>query len=113
MELLELKLSFLWVVLFAPIMPAGVIPTLLARIIESNSDLAKMLFVRRRSFPEPGKTARRLQLVFMASAVAIAAAWSAMLSAVTYNDDLWKEDKAAAAAAVSAGVGWVVTAVAL
>jgi len=89
-ELLEMELNFLWVVFFAPVLPWGIIPMLLARIFETKSDLTKLLFVRRRCFPEPDGLERSLQRAFLRGAVCSAVGWSAGLSLITYNSDLWQ-----------------------
>jgi len=88
-ELLELKLSFLWVLLFAPILPLGVIPTLAARLVECHSDLSKLLFVRRRTFPAAAQVCHATQKTFVAGSCIFAALWSVGLSLITYNDDLY------------------------
>lgn len=88
-ELLELKLSFLWVLFFAPVMPIGVLPTLGARLLETRSDLTKMLYVRRRGFPEEAAWLHTTQRSFAVAVLLFAGAWSALLSLVTYNDDFW------------------------
>merc|ERR1712129_184376 len=43
-EVLEIQLSFLNVLFFGPVMPLGVIFTLIAKIVELRSDLVKLLF---------------------------------------------------------------------
>lgn len=88
-ELLEVKLNFLWVVFFAPIMPWGIFPTLLARFLEVHSDLTKMLFVRRRVFPRSDGVLRATQRSFALGTMVAATVWYLMLSLVTYNDHLW------------------------
>lgn len=89
-ELLELKLNFMFVVFFAPIRPFGVLPTLGARLLEVHTDLAKMLFVRRRPFPEDGAALHGAQEGFCRIVMPFALVWSLLLSLITYNDDLWR-----------------------
>jgi len=89
-ELLEVKLTFLWILFFAPVMPLGVIPTLFAKVLECHTDLMKMLFVRQRTFPEPNVLMHFTQTTFNRAAVCAAVGWSVGLSVLTYNDDLWK-----------------------
>jgi len=64
-ELLELKLSFLWVVFFAPLKPLGVVPTFGARFLERHTDLTKLLYVRRRPFPGQAEIAHETQSAFV------------------------------------------------
>merc|ERR1711990_1261357 len=53
-ELLEVQLSMVFVVAFAPIMPAGVVATLIAKIIQSQMELMKMLHVCKHASPQGG-----------------------------------------------------------
>jgi len=89
-ELLEMELNFLWVLFFGPILPWGIIPMLFARLCETKSDLTKLLFSRRRCFPEPDGVERSLQRAFLRGAVCGAVGWSVGLSLITYNGDLWR-----------------------
>mmetsp|Transcript_90442 Transcript_90442/g.286594 ORF Transcript_90442/g.286594 Transcript_90442/m.286594 type:complete len:299 (-) Transcript_90442:13-909(-) len=88
-ELLELKLSLLWILFFAPVMPIGVLPTLGARLLETRSDLTKMLLVRRRGFPEESEWLHITQRSFVLCVVVFAVLWSGTLSLVTYNNEFW------------------------
>merc|ERR1712187_693982 len=47
-ELLEQKMSRLWVAFFTPIMPLGVLMTLFANILEVYFDTTKLLWSRQR-----------------------------------------------------------------
>jgi len=92
-ELLEVRLSLLFVITFAPIQPAGVFFTLLAKLLESHTDLTKMLFVRRRFFPQRGAEAANMHGMhrrFFIGVLMFKVAWSTWLSVVTYNDELYK-----------------------
>jgi len=92
-ELLEVRLSLLFVTVFAPIRPAGVFFTLLAKLLESQTDVSKMLFVRRRAFPRRGAEAvlmHNMHTTFFIGVLIFKAVWSAWLSGVTYNDELFK-----------------------
>merc|ERR1711972_86464 len=51
-ELLEIKMNFLFVTFFAPIMPIGLLPTLAARLLRVRSKATKLFSLRRRSWPE-------------------------------------------------------------
>ncbi|CAK0851071.1 unnamed protein product [Prorocentrum cordatum] len=53
-EMNEVKLSLLFLVMFGPIAPEGVFTTLLAKMMESWFDLSKLLFLKRRPFPDKG-----------------------------------------------------------
>lgn len=89
-ELLELDLHFLWLLFFAPILPLGVLLAVVARVIKVKMELTKMLFVSQRSFPEPDSVMRKSQQSFMRAATIASIGWSAGLSLLTYNDDLWR-----------------------
>lgn len=89
-ELLELKLSFLFVAFFAPVRPVGVFPTLAARLLETHADLTKMLFVRRRPFPESAHVAHTTQEGFAWGTAIATTIWSIGLSLITYNNNLWR-----------------------
>jgi len=92
-ELMEVRLSLLFVVVFAPIRPAGVFFTMLARLLESQTDVSKMLFVRRRTFPHRSAATASmhgLHTRFFIGVLILKVAWSAWLSGVTYNDELFK-----------------------
>eukprot|EP00929_Paragymnodinium_shiwhaense_P016457 TRINITY_DN124823_c0_g1_i1.p1 TRINITY_DN124823_c0_g1~~TRINITY_DN124823_c0_g1_i1.p1 ORF type:complete len:860 (-),score=160.17 TRINITY_DN124823_c0_g1_i1:232-2745(-) len=88
-ETLEMKLGFLWVMFFAPIMPIGILPTLMARILECQTDLMKMLYVRRRVYPTPNILMHYTEATFVRATVCGAIGWYVALSLITYNDDLW------------------------
>jgi len=91
-ELLEVKLSFLFVMSFAPVMPWGVFPTLLAWLLETQTDLTKLLYARRRVFPRPGRTLKlhSTQREFIVGACCFYVAWALALIFVTYNDEIWQ-----------------------
>eukprot|EP00913_Durusdinium_trenchii_P020052 g18846.t1 len=54
-ELKELKLNFFFVLLFAPLKPILVLPTLLARLIEVRAKLQKLFMVKRRNIPRDAR----------------------------------------------------------
>jgi len=87
-ELLELKMNFLFVLFFAPIMPFGLLPTLIARILEVRFKSTKLFFVRRRCWPSPAEILHTTQKTFSECAVALAVAWHVGLVLVTYNRDV-------------------------
>eukprot|EP00933_Yihiella_yeosuensis_P032610 TRINITY_DN26220_c0_g1_i2.p1 TRINITY_DN26220_c0_g1~~TRINITY_DN26220_c0_g1_i2.p1 ORF type:complete len:658 (-),score=95.67 TRINITY_DN26220_c0_g1_i2:132-2105(-) len=89
-ELLEVKLSFLFILFFAPVKPSGVLPTLLARLLESQTDVAKMLQNRRKIFPMPAGGMHRNMQYFIIGALVLKVAWCLCLTYVTYNDELWE-----------------------
>lgn len=89
-ELLCQEMSFMWAMFFAPIYPTGILFTLVARVIEVKMNLTKLLFVRRRCFPEGDRLERDLQRGFLRGAVLAATGWSFGLSILTYNNDLWR-----------------------
>merc|ERR1712003_200527 len=49
-----------------------------------------MLYLRRRSFPEPDALPRATQSAFACALVLANVGWSLGLSLMTYNDDLWR-----------------------
>eukprot|EP00929_Paragymnodinium_shiwhaense_P040096 TRINITY_DN2095_c0_g2_i1.p1 TRINITY_DN2095_c0_g2~~TRINITY_DN2095_c0_g2_i1.p1 ORF type:complete len:725 (-),score=117.14 TRINITY_DN2095_c0_g2_i1:284-2458(-) len=87
-EELELKVSLLWVLFFGPIMPIGIVPTLFARVLECQTDMLKMLYVKRRPFPHPNYLMHFTQTTFVRAAVWAAVGWYAGLSLITFNDEL-------------------------
>jgi len=92
-ELLELKLSFLWALFFVPVKPFGIFPTLVARLLESHTDVMKLLYVCRLSFPyssQDSYLAHSTQKDFVFIAFILAIFWSIGLSLITYNGNLWK-----------------------
>jgi len=89
-ELMELEMSFLWVLFFTPLKPFGVVTTLIAKVLEINFDMLKMLHVRRRSFPCDDKIMRREQTGFVNAVLLGSLGWTVGLSLITYNDDLYK-----------------------
>jgi len=89
-EVMEVKLSVLFVIMFAPIMPEGVFTTLLGRMVENWGDLAKLIFARRRPFPDHGTSVAAMHVEvrgFLASAVALKASWSLVLSFVVFSNE--------------------------
>lgn len=89
-ELLEVQMSFLWLLLFSPILPMGILPTLLSQVVKMKTDIAKMLHARRRPFPDDDSCLRSTQMAFVSAAAFGAVGWSIGLSLITYNDDLWR-----------------------
>lgn len=106
-ELLEVQMSFLWILLFAPIVPHGILPTLLAQVIENKTDLAKMLLARRRPFPESALIVHKTQQAFVRAAAFGATGWSLGLSLMTYNNDLWRWSWAARACTAACVTAWL------
>jgi hypothetical protein len=89
-ELLEIKLSFLGVLMFAPFMPVGVLFTLGARCLEARTDLAKIMQTKRLVVPKDDEAMRRSQVAFMFTAVFAAAGWHVGVNCVTYNNNFWR-----------------------
>lgn len=88
-ELMEVNMSFLWLLFFTPILPVGALPTLAVQVLEMKTDLVKLLYVRRRPFPLDDALLISTQVAFTRAAAVAAAGWSLGLSLMTYNDDLW------------------------
>jgi len=88
-EIMEIQMSFLWVAFLFPLKPVGALTTLAAKQLEINCDLVKFFLVRRRPFPKGDKVLRRNMTAFMFSVALGSVGWSACLSMVTYNDDLY------------------------
>jgi hypothetical protein len=103
---MELKLYFVWVILFVPIMPMGIFTMLVARLVESHTDLGKLLFARRRIFPQRDEVARNSQIALGWCAISIGVAWSLALSFLTYNNEIWKWSREAQAAARATFWAW-------
>jgi len=91
-ELKDLKLNFLFVVLFAPVVPWAIIPTLLARVMEVRLKITKLFLVRRRSFPRDAHLIHSTQETFTAVVTSFTVFWYLGLSLVTFNNQLhtWK-----------------------
>lgn len=89
-ELMEMKMNFIWIMFFLPVMPIGIFPTVFARLIEVKTDLTKMLFIRRRTFPDEDRLYRMTQQALVRLSVCASLGWSVGLSLITYNDDLWR-----------------------
>ncbi|CAK9043835.1 PDZ domain-containing protein [Durusdinium trenchii] len=87
-ELKDLKLNFLFVVLFAPVLPWAIIPTLLARVMEVRLKITKLFLVRRRSFPRDAHLIHSTQETFTAIVTAFTVFWYLGLSLVTFNNQL-------------------------
>jgi len=105
-ELLELKMSFIFVCFLAPVMPIGLIATLVARLFEIRSKLTKLFFVRRRCFPGDARLHHGTQGAFVFICAYLAVVWHAGLDWVTYNSDLSSQG-----GALQALVGWFMTSV--
>ena len=88
-ELKELKLNFLFVLLFAPLKPVLVLPTLLARLLEVRAKLQKLFLVKRRNIPRDARLVHRPQEIFTVAAVQAACFWHIGLALTAYNGDLW------------------------
>merc|ERR1719296_38563 len=81
------------VLFFGPIMPIGVVITLLAKVIEIQFDLVKMLHVRRMQITERNLGIARSVSWFMVSAIVSSVGWHLALALITYNDDLYMWDE--------------------
>jgi len=90
-ELLEIKMNFLFVAMFAPIMPIGIVPTLIARLAEVRFKATKLLWVRRRCWPGASAVLHKTQDIFTHAVVAVATIWHTGLVLVAYNPvlDTW------------------------
>jgi len=84
----ELKLSFLFVMLFAPIQPILVLPTLCARLLEVRSKLPKLFLVKRRNVPRDAALVHSTQETFAIRVVQVAFVWHVGIALVAYNTDL-------------------------
>jgi len=96
-ELLQTKMNVIFVSFFVAVMPYGTIGalvTLAAKSIELKCNLSKLVFVRRRVFAKPDRAMRHTQRNFVIALAAGIPAWSAMLSLITYNENLfeWSSD---------------------
>jgi len=110
-ELLELQMSFLWVVFLMPIRPEGVLITLVARIMAIHFGLVKILYVRRRPFPTSDKVMRQVHSSFMLGVMMGSIGWTTGLSFLTYNDDIWRWGVWGRVAMVSIYSWWVLSVV--
>ena len=87
-EIKELKLSFLFVLLFAPLQPLLVLPSLLARLLEVRTKLQKVFLVRRRNVPRDARLVHGPQEIFNLLALQGAIFWHLGLALMSYNDSL-------------------------
>ena len=87
-EIKELKLNFIFVLLFAPLKPLLVLPTLLARLIEVRAKLQKVFLIRRRNVPRDAKLVHGPQEFFTVFAVIVACFWHFGLAFMAYNNEL-------------------------
>ncbi|CAJ1350085.1 unnamed protein product [Effrenium voratum] len=87
-ELKDLKLNFLFVVLFAPVLPWAIIPSLLARLVELRIKIPKLFLVRRRSFPRDAHLVHSTQESFTDVVTTFTVFWYLGLSLVTFNTEL-------------------------
>jgi len=85
-ELMELEMSFLWVTFFMPMMPQGVIVTMVAKLLEVNFDITKLLYVRRRPTPMDDRVCRRELIAYAWCIAMTSSVWTLGLSLITYND---------------------------
>lgn len=88
-ELKELKLNLLFVLLFAPLKPILVLPTLLARLLEVRAKLQKLFLVKRRNIPRDARLVHRPQEIFAVVAVQAACFWHIGLALTAYNSELY------------------------
>lgn len=88
-EMMEVNLFFLFVVFFAPVKPLGALFLLFARGLECHTDLAKLLFVRRRAKPKGTKLAHTLHRWYSVSALCVSIVWSVLLSTVVFAPDAY------------------------
>jgi len=90
-ELLQVKLSQLWLLFFVTIRPSGIVPLVLARMLKSQTDITKMLYDYRRNFPMRSLAwPHAAQKWFMVGALVFTMFWYLGLSLVVFNDDVWK-----------------------
>lgn len=87
-EIKELKLNFLFVLLFAPLQPLLVLPSLLARLLEVRTKLQKVFLVRRRNVPRDARLVHGPQEIFNVLALQSAVFWHLGLALMSYNDAL-------------------------
>jgi len=89
-EVMELKMNFLFVSFFAPIMPIGLVPTLLARLLEVRSKATKLFFVRQRCWPGESRLLHETQDSFARIASHMAIVWHTGLIVTAYNPRLYE-----------------------
>eukprot|EP00438_Fugacium_kawagutii_P013964 Skav202192 [mRNA] locus=scaffold191:13755:17530:- [translate_table: standard] len=87
-EIKELKLNFLFVLLFAPLKPLLVLPTLLARVIEVRAKLQKVFLIRRRNVPRDARLIHGPQEAFIVFSLIISCFWHFGLVFMAYNTEL-------------------------
>jgi len=86
LELLFLKLSWVWMLFFIPVVPWGVFPTLLGWLLEARIKLRSVLLTRRRPFPKGAVLAHKTTVAFMGSVLILSVPWWALLCWLTFDD---------------------------
>jgi len=89
-EVLEMQMSFLNVLFFGPVMPLGIIVTLIAKIVERPSNLVKLLFTRRRALPSRDEALRISFQRFVVGATISSFFWYMCLILTTYQEDVYR-----------------------
>lgn len=105
-NLLNAQNALIWMVCWAPFFPWGVLPTLVASVLQVNAMIVKLLYVKRQLPPDNGSCARAAQISFAIQALYTSIGWNLGLSMITYNEDLWKAGSALTAVKVSI-VAWL------
>jgi len=85
-----LKLSWLWMLFFLPVLPWGIFPTVVIWILEANNKLDEIMLVHRRSFPERARLIHPTLINFLNIVFVLAILWWAALLLLTYNDSSYR-----------------------
>lgn len=86
-EVLEHKLCFLSVVFFLPVKPFIIVPWIVSRILDSHTDIYKLLVLLQRPMPNSAKTLHEMHERFLMYSLIFATIWLVLLSLLTYNPD--------------------------
>jgi len=89
-ELLDTRLSVLFVTFCSPVLPIGLVTTLLAWLLETHFKATKLLYIRRRCWPGTAQSLLWTQGVFAHVTVVLAVWWHTGLAMVTYNPNLFE-----------------------
>lgn len=84
----ESKMNFLFVAMFAPLKPLGVVFLLVAQIIRLHTRMPKLFLLSRRSFPRVDDRPHKGHETFIKVVVMFLSFWFVGLAAISYNREL-------------------------
>jgi len=85
-DLFVMKLSWLWMLFFLPVLPWGIFPSVAVWIFEANRKLEELMLVHRRPFPAHAYLIHPTLITFLRGVWVLTILWWAVLITLTYND---------------------------